>query len=284
MLNYLKNIFSTKAIKHIENIDEKATRISNAFAKLIKEKYDFNTVLIGIDKTDNITSNSVIYQALVVKGEMSFDSDFEIKNRFLKYGDNLSPSKRLITFKMIRHYNDLSENQYMFAMVTNETYDLFFLNDYNDGIFGHYTVTETFRDFGYFKNFSFYSYSPITDKLSYCIDIPLNIEGDKLSLKESRGDFFTKYRTYMVRVSIAIDNQLFSKKANIQILFNAETIKSVECEIASHKDFEDQVLKIIFPFNLSNQELDDLHIEKLSLKDLGLSFDSHYEVYEMSKI
>lgn len=284
MLNCLKNIFSKKNIKHIENIDEKATRLSNAFAKLIKEKYDFDDVLIGIDKTDNITSNSVIYQALVVKGELSCDSEFEIKNRFLKYGDNLSPSKRLITFKMIRHYNDLCEHQHMFAMVTNDTNDLFFLNDYNDGIFGHYIVNEGFRDFGHFKTFSFYNYISITDKLCYCIDIPLNIEDDKLSFKESRGAFFTKYRTYMVRVSIEIDNQLFSKKANIQILFNEDTIKSVESEIASHKDFEDQVLKIIFPFNLSKQELDDLHIENLSLKDLGLSFDSQYEVYEMSKI
>lgn len=284
MLTYLKNIFSTKDIRHIENIDEKSTRLSNAFAKLIKEKYDFDNVLIGIDNTDNITSNSAIYQALFVKGEISCDSEFEIKNKFLKHGDNLSPSKRLITFKMIRHYNDLSEHQHMFAMVTNDTDDLFFLNDYNDGIFGHYIVTEPFRDFGYFKTFSFYNYNPINDKLSYCIDMPLNIEGDKLSLKESRGDFFTKYRTYMVRVSIEIDNQLFSKKANIKILFNNDTIKSIECEIASHKDFEEQILKILFPFNLSNQDLDDLHIENLSLKDLGLSFDSHYEVYEMSKI
>ena len=278
MLNYLKNIFSTKDIKHIENIDEKATRISNAFAKLIKDKYDFDDIIIGIDNTDNITSKSVIYQALVVKGEMSCDSEFEIKNRFLKYSNNLSPSKRLITFKMVRHYNDLSEHQHMFAMVTNDTDDLFFLNDYNDGIFGHYIVNEGF------KTFSFYNYISITDKLYYCIDIPLNIEGDKLSFKESRGAFFTKYRTYIVRVSIEIDNQLFSKKANIQILFNEATIKSVECEIASNKDFEYHVLKIIFPFNLSKQELDDLHIENLSLKDLGLSFDSQYEVYEMSKI
>lgn len=58
----------------------------------------------------------------------------------------------------------------------------------------------------------------------------------------------------------------------------------MDCEITSHGYFEQQVSKILFPFNLNDEELDDLHIENLSLKDLGSCFDNQYEVYEMSKI
>jgi hypothetical protein len=55
----------------------------------------------------------------------------------------------------------------------------------------------------------------------------------------------------------------------------------VDCEITSHGYFEQQVSKILFPFILSDEELDDLHIENLSLKDLGSCFDSQYEVYHV---
>lgn len=58
----------------------------------------------------------------------------------------------------------------------------------------------------------------------------------------------------------------------------------MDFEITFHGYFEQQVSKILFPFNLSDEEFDDLHIENLSLKDLGSCFDSQYEVYEMSKI
>lgn len=285
MLKYLKKFFSPKNKITVESLDEKAIRMSNAFAKLIIDKYDFDDVIIGIDDQKNVTSDSMIYQALCTKGELSYlDTESEIKNKFLKYGDKSSSPKRLITFKLLRKYNDLYEHQHMFAMVSDVGDDLFFLTEYNDGIFEHYTVDDHFKDFGNFKTFSFYSYNDMTNKFSHFIDIPLSYEGSKLSLRDYHGSFFTPYRTYIVRVEIDIDNQRFSRNSKITISFGNKILKSVDCEISSHADFEQQVSKILFPFNLSNEQLNDLHIEDLSLEQLGSSFDSQYEVYEMAKI
>jgi hypothetical protein len=284
MLNHLKKFFSPKNKVTVESIEEKAIRLSNAFAMLVKEKYDFDDVIIGIDNPDNINSDCMIYKSLVAREVLErMESEFDIKNAFLKHAGSSVNSRRLITFKLLREYDDLYEHQYMFAMTSLTSNNLFFLTEYNDDIFKHYEIEDFLSDFGRFKFFAYYSYNHTTNKFSRFIEIPLNYEGSKLLLREAGGQFFTPYRTYILTFEIDIDNQRFSKKTNVRITFKNNIIKSVDCDIANHADFEHQLLKILFPFNLSDEQRKELHLEDISLEQLSTSFDNEYEVHQMAK-
>jgi hypothetical protein len=285
MFEHLKKFFSSKIKVIVENLDEKTIRLSNAFATLVKEQYDFDDVVIGIDNPDNINSDSMIYKALVSREVLGrIDSEFDIKNTFLKHTGSLVNSRRLITFKLLRKYNDLYEHKYMFAMISRTSNNLFFLNEYNDDIFHHYNIDDSLSDFGRFTSYVYYSYNITNNKFSHFIEIPLNYEGSKLSLREYGCQFFTPYRTYIVTFEIDIDNQRFSKKTNVRITFKNNIIKSVDCDISNHADFEHQLLKILFPFNLSDEQCKELHLEDISLEQLSTCFDNEYEVHQMAKI
>jgi hypothetical protein len=285
MLKCLKNFFSSKNKVAVESLDEKSIRLSNAFATLVKEKYDFDDVVIGIDNPDNINSDSMIYKALVARDVLGrMGSEFDIKNAFLKHAGALVNSRRLITFKLLREYNDLYEHQYMFAMISLTSNNLFFLNEYNEDIFKHYEIDASLNDFGRFTSFVYYSYNSTTNKFSHFIEIPLNYEGSTLSLREYGGQFFTPYRTYTLTFEIDIDNQRFSKNTNVRITFKNNVIKSVDCEMSNQADFEHQLLKILFPFNLSDEQRKELQMEDISLEQLSTCFDNEYEVHQMAKI
>lgn len=285
MLKCLKKFFSSKNKVTVESLDEKSIRLSNAFATLVKEKYDFDDVVIGIDNPDNINSDSMIYKALVAREVLGrIDSEFAIKNVFLKHTGSLVNSRRLITFKLLRAYNDLYEHKYMFAMISRTSNNLFFLNEYNEDIFEHYEIDASLNDFGRFTSFVYYSYNSTTNKFSHFIEIPLNYEGSTLSLREYGGQFFTPYRTYTLTFEIDIDNQRFSKNTNVRITFKNKVIKSVDCEMSNQADFEHQLLKILFPFNLSDEQRKELHMEDISLEQLSTCFDNEYEVHQMAKI
>lgn len=284
MIKTLKRLLYPEVVEKIETLDERAIRFGNAFASLLKDKFDFDEVIIGIDNPKTMTSESYIYQSFVNDQILKpLESDFLIKQHFLQYATNLMNERRFVTFKLIRRYADLCERQPMYSMVDGLGTAFYFIPNENKGIFNHYNIEDFIDGIGSIHETSYYMYDIETNQLSYSIDIPLSYHDNQLNIITSDKSFLPTYRTYIASVKIPIEEQRWSQKSSVSLFFGKNLLKSNECEIADHEDFTHQLSKILFPFNLTDKELDDLHKKRTDLSEISKCFNTEFDDYDIIK-
>jgi hypothetical protein len=284
MIKTLKRLLYPEIVEKIETLDERAIRFGNAFANLARDKFDFDEVLIGIDNPETITSESYIYQSFVNEQILTpLDSDFLIKQHFLKYVNNLMSERRFVTFKLIRRYAELCERQSMYSIVDNLGTAFYFIPDENKGIFNHYIIENFIEGIGSIHETNYYMYDIETNQLSYSIDIPLSYHDNQLKIITTETSFLPPYRTYMVSVKMPIEEQRWSNKSSVSLFFGSILLKSNECEISNHEDFTKQLSKILFPFNLTDKELDNLHKPRTNLSEISKCFNTEFDDYDIIK-
>lgn len=272
--------------------DEKAYKIGSDFASLLVKKFDFDKVDVVVENPIEINSDSLIYKTLVYLGHLTaMESEILIKQEFFKYTDfnsSFSGSKcarRLITFRLSRKYNQSTECLYIFATTTEQSDNLHFLEKYHDNIFGHYKVPVYLKELGRFESDSFYTYDVHSHQLSHFVEIPFNYENEKLSFvkPDADGGFFPSYRTYTVTIKTDIDEQRFSKNAEFRISFGDNILKTYQCEITDSKDFLYNLSKILFPFHLTDKELDESSLNRENLVNISNCFLSQFKDYYIVK-
>lgn len=282
MIKILKRLLYPEVVEKTETLDEKAVRFGNAFAAFAKDKFDFDEVTFNIDDLKNITSDSHIYQAFVSDNILDkMNSDFLIKQHFFKYGNHLTDNRRFLTFKLTRKYGELFEKRMMYALTSETMNTLYFLKDRNNDILGHYTVENFICEIGEIHSAAYYIYDIGNNKLSYYVSIPLSHEGNQLSIVTTDTICFPPYRSYLVTIKINIEEQRFSKKSIVSLWFGDKILKSNDCEISNHEDFTKQLSKILFPFNLTDKQLNKLHMPRPDLSEITTCFNTEFDNYNL---
>jgi hypothetical protein len=295
MLNKIRQRFFRNKGVNKPSPDEKAYNIGCKLASLLVKKFDFDKVDIVVENPTEINSNSLIYKTLVNLGHLkAMESEILIKQEFFKYTEFKSHfngskcERRLITFRLSRKYNQSYEHAYIFATTTENNDNLYFIEKYQDNIFGHYKGERYLKEFGEFESDSFYAYDQQENKISYFIEIPFQYENDTLILMEPDQGFFPLYRSYLVTVKIDIEQQRFSKNTEFRISFGDNILKKHQCEMTNSNDFTYNLLKILYPFNLTDEELNELSLKREQLVNISNcflnQFNEHYTVKEMENI
>lgn len=282
MKNIIKNIFVTK--KNVETIEDRCYRIGNLFARLLVKQFLFDKVEVVVENPFEIDSKSFIYTSLVDAGHLkNVDSEFALHKTFSKYTDKTNKKIRFITLRLTRKYSDdinMNEIRYMFGYINEKDENLYFLKEYPVDLFGHYKITYPYlEELGRFTFVQSYYFNTIENKLFHSIELPLLYENEQLSLLDPKTSnyLYPNYKTYLISIKTNIIEQRFSKFAVISILFGDNILKSYTCEILDKNSFIYNISKILFPFNLTLEELKNLNLNKESLNQISRCFDEKFE-------
>lgn len=289
MTNIIKKIFCTEK-KVVESVEDRCYRIGNKFARMLVQQFLFDKVEVVVENPFEIDSKSFIYTSLINAGYLkTVDSEFAVHQTFAKYMDKTNKKRNFITFRLTRKYSDdrnVNEIRYIFGYLNEKDDRLYFLKEYPLDLFGHYKVNHPYlEEIGRFTLSQSYYFDEIENKLFHSVEIPLLYENDQLSFKdpEISNYFYPNYKTYLISIKTNIVEQRFSKIAVVSISFGDNILKSHTCEILDKNSFIYGISKIMFPFNLTSEELNKLHLNRTSLNDISQCFDKEFEDYTLIK-
>lgn len=267
--------------------------ISQLFCNHFIEQYDFDYSSFSIEDLDTLTSASLAIKTLINLDYISVTDNMtsiglmgKLSNLGLLQG--LGNKHKIITFKFSRNYGVLYENRHMFGFLLDDKYLYFPKKINNSELFDHYKfdgyLDYVKSDANYYNFYDYYLYDFTENNLFYMIDIPIYSAINRLELIRKDKEYFKNSRTYVLQCKMIIKEQYISCKSTMSLSFKNKIRRELQFNIFGLGDFKKAIYQLLFPFNLTSDELEELGIDELDITQIDNYFENEFQVKKMMEI
>lgn len=298
-----KNFFNAIKKKQYSllNLDDKALIAANKFSEYLLSHFEFDNIEIKIDTIKSFPKSSDALDYINQKESITVvknnSSDFSI-DKFLSI-DNYSTNidKLIITFIMTRNYGHLTEVSYMIGYIDNK--GLIYFRNFNPYMFKNYKFNgelgiynvkpnkhfDPINDTVHIHSSAFYIYDPIINDFSFFVYILLKKDSTYiLPMRKARENFFPKKRGFQLIFKTPIIDDSNLTQTEVSLNYKNERYREFNFNINNLKDFTKAMDRALFPYNLSDEELKQIGIGSLDVKDVKNTFDEYYKIKDIVNI
>lgn len=267
--------------------------ISQSFCNHFIEQYDFDSSSFVVEDLDDLTASSVSIKVLINLDYISVTDNMTSIGLMRQLSEldilkDIGSTDKIITFKFSRRYGVLYEHRHFFGFLLDDKH-LYFPTKLNySGFFNHYKFDGHLDyvkvDQNAYNFYDYYLYDFRENSFFYMIDIPIHGNFKELELIRKNKPYFKNYRNYLLQFKMIIIQQYISCDSIVSLSFKDKIHRELKFEIFGFSDFKEAVYRLLFPFNLTSDELEELGLDELNITQIDNYFEDEFQVKKMMEI